>query len=99
MVEDEFYILFLIIDVIVSNDDSTMRYVLKNPYKVAQGQFLKSSKVKLNEEIPDPSFLADPSHRVKVVAKHIFTLSTKVRLRDVDAPKKMLPESRNIGGT
>ena len=33
---------------------------------------MKSSKVKLDEEISELSFLADPSHRVKVVAKHIF---------------------------
>ena len=33
MVEDAFYNRFFIIDVIVSNDDSTMRAVLKHPYK------------------------------------------------------------------
>ena len=31
MVEDALYNLFFIIDVIVSNDDSKMRAVLKNP--------------------------------------------------------------------
>ena len=51
MVEDAFYNFFLIIDVIVSNDESTLRSVFKHPYKGAQGQFLKSSKVKLDEEI------------------------------------------------
>ena len=74
MVEDAFYNRFFIIDVIVSDDDSTMRAVLKHPYKGAQGQVLKSSKGKLHEDIPEPSFLADPSHRVKVVAKHIFSI-------------------------
>ena len=65
---------FLIIDVIVSNNESTLRSVLKHPYKGAQGQVLKSSKVKINEEISEPSFLADPSHCVKFVAKHIFSI-------------------------
>ena len=51
---------------------STMRVVLKHPPKGSQGQVLKSSKGKLHEDIPEPSFLADPSHRIKVVAKHIF---------------------------
>ena len=68
---------FLIIDVIVSNNESTLRSVLKHPYKGAQGQVLKSSKVKINEEISDPSFLADPSHCVKFVTKHIFYIVNK----------------------
>ena len=74
MVEDAFYNFFLIIDVIFSNDERTLRSVLKNPYKGAQCQVLKSSKVKIDEEISEPSFLADPSHCVKVVAKHIFSI-------------------------
>ena len=79
MVEDAFYNCFFIIDVIVSDDDSTMRAVLKHPYKGARGQVLKSSKGKLHTEIPEPSFLADPSHRVKVVAKHIFSIVNESR--------------------
>ena len=43
MVEDDFYNRFFIIDVIVSNDDSTMRVVLKYPFKVARGQFFPYS--------------------------------------------------------
>ena len=38
---------------------------------------MKSSKGKLDEEIPEPSFLADPFHCVKVVAKHIFSIANK----------------------
>ena len=49
MVEDAFYNFFFIIDVIVSDDDSTMRAVIKHPSKGARGQVLKSSKVKLDE--------------------------------------------------
>ena len=79
MVEDAFYNRFFIIDVIVSNNDSTMRAVIKHPYKGARGQVLKSSKGKLPTEIPEPSFLADPSHRVKVVEKHIFSIINKSR--------------------
>ena len=79
MVQDAFYNCFLIIDFIVSNDESTLRYVLKHPYKGAQGQVLKSSKVKLDEEISQPSFLADTSHRMKVVAKNTFYIVNKLR--------------------
>ena len=79
MVEDAFYNCFFVIDVIVSDDDSTMRAVLKHPYKGARCQVLKSSQGKIDTEIPDPSFLADPSHRVKVVAKHIFSIVNESR--------------------
>ena len=72
MVEVAFYNCFFIIDVIVSDDDSTMLSVITHPPKGARGQVLKSLKRKLHTEIPEPSFLAEPSHRVKVVAKHIF---------------------------
>ena len=81
MVEDAFYNCFFIIDVIVSDDDSKMQAVLKHPSKVARGQVFKSSKGKLDTEITEPSFLADPSHRVKEIAKHI--LSTVNESRDI----------------
>ena len=48
MVEDAFYNRFFIIDVIVSDDDSTMQDVLKHPSKGARCQVLKSSKGKLH---------------------------------------------------
>ena len=38
-----------------------------------------SSKEKLDGEIPEPSFLADLSHHVKVVAKHIFSIVNESR--------------------
>ena len=60
---------------------------------------MKSSKGKLDEKIPYPSFLADTFYRVKVVAKHIFSSSTKVGLSVVGAPKHMISDSRNIWGT
>ena len=74
MVEDVLYNCFFTIDVIVGDDDITMQDVLKHPSKGAQGQVLKSSKGKLYEEIPDRSFLEDPSHCVKVVSKQIFSI-------------------------
>ena len=79
MVEDAFLNRLFFIDIIVSDDDSTMRAVLKHPSKGARGQVLKSSKGKLHEDIPDPYFLADPSHSVKVVPKHIFYIVNQSR--------------------
>ena len=79
MIEYALYNFFLFIDVIVSDDDRTMQSVLKHQYKSAGGPVLKSSKRKLDEEIPEPSFLADPSHCVKVVAKHIFSIVKESR--------------------
>ena len=79
MVEDALYNQFFIIDIIVSNNDSMMPAVLKHPSKGARAQVLKSSKGKLHTEIPKPSFLVDPSHRVKVVTKHIFSIVNESR--------------------
>ena len=79
IVEYAFYNCFFIIDVIFSNGDSTMQAVLKYQSKVARGEVLKSPKGNLHTDIPDPSFLVDPSHCVKVVAKHIFSIVNKSR--------------------
>ena len=64
MVEDAYYNSFFIIDVIVRDDNSTMRAVLKHPINGVQGQVLKTPKGKLDVKIPEPSFLADPYHRI-----------------------------------
>ena len=90
MVEDAFYNRFFIIDVIVIGGCRKMRAVLKHPSKGVRGQVLKSSKGKLDEEIPEPSFLAYPSHRVKVVSQLIFPSSTKLGIIDVGALNQML---------
>ena len=79
MVEDAFYNRFFTVDVIVSDNDSTMRAVIKHHLIGVPGQVMKTSNGKLDEEIPDPSFLADPSHRVKVVSKHIFSIVNESR--------------------
>ena len=79
IVEDAFYNCFFIIYVIISNNDSKMQAVLKHPSKGAQGQVLKSSKGKLDEETPEPSLLADPYHRMKVLSKRIYSVVNKIR--------------------
>ena len=79
MVEDAFLNRFFVVDIIFSDNDSTIRAVLNRPSKGSRGQVLKSSKGKLHEDIPEPSFLADPSHRVKVVTKHIFSIVNESR--------------------
>ena len=79
IVEDAFYNRFFIVDVIVSDSDRTMRAVLKHPSIGARGQVMKTSNGKLDEETPEPSFLAYPSYHVKVVAKHIFSIVNKSR--------------------
>ena len=98
MVEDAFYNLFFIIDAIVSDNGSTMWAVIKHQSKGARGQALKQSKVKLDTKIPEPSFLADLSHRVKVVENIYSPSPTKVGISDAGAPKQIPSESRNIGG-
>ena len=49
MVEHAFRHCGFIIVVIVSDNDSTMQYVLKHPSRGAQGQLMKSSKGKPDE--------------------------------------------------
>ena len=90
MVEDAYYNCFFIIDVIVSNNDSTMRAVLKNPSIGVQGQILKKSKEKFDVQIPEPSFLADPSYRIKVVAKHIFYIVNDSKAQRCSPTQKRL---------
>ena len=77
MVEDAYYNQFFIVDVIVSDNDSTMQSMLKNPLIGFRVQVLNSCKVKIDEKIPESSFLADLSHRVRFVAKHIFSIVNK----------------------
>ena len=48
MLEDAFYNRLFIIEVIISDDDSTMKAVLKHTSKGDRGQVLKSSKGKLD---------------------------------------------------
>ena len=54
MIEDAFYNRSFIVDIIVSDDDSKMRDVLKFPLIGVRGKFLKTSKGKLEEETTEP---------------------------------------------
>ena len=54
---------------IVTDDDTTMYANLKHT----------KNKDKLRENIPEPHFLADPSHCMKVMVKGIFVKATKKR--------------------
>jgi hypothetical protein len=54
---------------IVTDDDSTLRSHLQNEHKGG----------KLPDMIPQPKFLADPSHRIKVMISPIFKLVTKTK--------------------
>ena len=55
------------IEFIVSDDDSTMRAHLQHACNHKHG--------KLPIDIAEPSFLADPSHRIKVMCKEVFKLA------------------------
>ena len=56
---------------ICSDDDSSMRAMLKHASNNKSG--------KLRDDIPEPSWLADPTHRCKCVAKGIYALATKAK--------------------
>ena len=75
----------IIIGSIVSDDDSTMRAHLRN---IKDGG-------KLLDHIPPPIFLADPSHRIKVMSAPVFKMaqksegSQKMQENRRDAPKEV----------
>ena len=58
------------IENIVTDDDSTMRSHIKN---------IKNGGGKLPDYIPQPIFLADPSHRIKVMCAQIFVMISDTR--------------------
>ena len=59
-------------DWIVSDDDTSMRAILKHKKTDSD-----TDKGKLPSHIPEPIFKADPSHRVKVVAKYFYALKNQ----------------------
>lgn len=59
-----------VIGSIVSDDDSVMRSHLRYPNPTK-----KKDKGKLPTWILEPEFLADPTHRIKVVATHFYELA------------------------
>ena len=64
------------VESLVTDDDSSIRAILSHPSKGKQ-------KGQLSEHIPQPRFLADPSHRARVVDSKIFALA---RLRTELSP-------------
>ena len=68
------------VEFIVSDDDSTMRAHLKH---------IGNDKGKLPINVLEPTFLCDPSHRVKVMVKDIFGFAlsrkTKSECEKIDA--------------
>ena len=56
---------------LVSDDDSTMRSLLQ--HKTVH------DKDQLQEDIPQPIFLCDPSHIIKIMAKPIFKMVSKTK--------------------
>ena len=61
--------------------------MLNYPSKGARGRLLKSYKRKLDEKISEPPFLADSSHRVKFVSKHIFSMVNKSKAQQCGCTK------------
>lgn len=78
----------VVAEIVSDDDDSTMRAKVRHSYKarIAAGRMSKAEwpktkkgkDVKDNRElplnIPEPTFLADPTHRIKVIGKHLFAL-------------------------
>ena len=58
----------IVLKAVVVDDDSSIRALLTHKTVNPKGR--------LPEEMPQPEWLADPSHKTKVVAKTIFLLST-----------------------
>ena len=58
----------LYIENFVTDDDSSIRALLSHPTTNPKGR--------LPTHIPEPCWLADPSHRTRVVARAIFALAT-----------------------
>ena len=56
---------------LVSDDDSTMRSLLQHSSNHEKGQ--------LPDKVPQPVFLADPSHRIKVMSKPFFKMVTNTK--------------------
>ena len=67
------------LELIVSDDDSTMRSHLK---------YVETDKhANLPVSIPQPKFLRDPSHRIKMMVKDVFGLATEEKNSDLASTK------------
>ena len=86
------------VEALVTDDDASTRAILTHPTVRGKG--------KLPAHIPQPRFLADPSHRTKVVAKAIFVLAhlpkSQSKCSNVDALRikkyygYMIKQARNL---
>ena len=59
------------IEFIVSDDDSTMRAYLQHK--------CNNIKEKLPDDIPEPNFLTNYSHRIKVTTAPVFAMMTTTK--------------------
>ena len=59
---------------------------------------MKSSKGKIDEEIPGPSFLIDPPHRVIVTSKHTFFIAKYSKPQQYGCTKIDSPIFKNDWG-
>ena len=86
---DEKYKSKLYVEAFVTDDDASLRAAIahKDPSK-------RNSKGKLPPHIPEPRWLADPSHRTRVVARAIFCLAA-ARLEVSECKKLMHIVLRN----
>ena len=97
MVKESFYEHRFTCDVIISDDDSTIKSNLKHSYteKVEKGTMKKcewpktkkggkvSDNGRLPLDIPEPEFLADFNHRVETVGKEYFALVVKAKKKSM----------------
>ena len=90
---------------VVSNDDTTMKKIMRHDYKkmINEGEMEtkdwplnddgnKLTSGRLPSHIPSPKFLADFNHRVKSVGKGIYELATvskKISMVNKDLAKRM----------
>ena len=74
MAKNSYHHHYFITDVIISDDNITMKDVINHPRRIDWIQVMNKYKGNYFEEIPLPYFLADPSHKMKVVTKHVFII-------------------------
>ena len=72
----------VVIGSLVTDDDSTIRSHCTN----------KNEGGKLNEVTPTPLFLADPSHRIKLMGKAVFGVVQKTKNPDAHAVRTIEKE-------
>ena len=111
MVQDAYYNQRFTCSIIVSDDNSTMKSILKHSWeeKIKAGRMTVDEWPKNNQnrpkkdngrlplDIPEPKFLADFNHRVKTVGKAIFALAALPK-RDSDVSKELAVRMKSYWG-